>query len=104
MQQHHLGNPKTLRSRRTISISPAFVDLLRPHIEDWAADDFAFVDKTGNAIRHSTFHLYHWQPLIERLTEAGVSPFRFHDLPPPPAAGLIAGGTPLPHIQARLGM
>ena len=33
----------------------------------------------------------------------GLSPFRFHDLRHTHVAWLIAGGTPLPHIQARLG-
>jgi len=103
MQQHHLGNPKTVRSRRTISISPALVELLRPHVEGRAADDFVFVNKAGNAIRHSTFHIYHWQPLMERLLEEGINPFRFHDLRHTHVAWLIAGGAPLPHIQARLG-
>lgn len=103
MQQDHFGNPKTLRSRRTISISPALVDLLRPHVEGRAADDFVFVNKAGNAIRHSTFHLYHWQPLMARLLDEGINPFRFHDLRHTHVAWLIAGGAPLPHIQARLG-
>jgi integrase len=33
----------------------------------------------------------------------GLAPFRFHDLRHTHVAWLIAGGAPLPHIQARLG-
>ena len=32
-----------------------------------------------------------------------IAPFRFHDLRHTHVAWLIAGGAPLPHIQARLG-
>ena len=32
-----------------------------------------------------------------------LAPFRFHDLRHTHVAWLIAGGAPLPHIQARLG-
>ena len=34
---------------------------------------------------------------------AGVRPIRFHDLRHTHVAWLVAGGAPLPHIQARLG-
>jgi integrase len=40
---------------------------------------------------------------MKKLTEAGVPPFRFHDLRHTHVAWLVAGGAPLPHIQARLG-
>src|SRR4030095_4129988 len=33
----------------------------------------------------------------------GLAPFRFHDLRHTHVAWLVAGGAPLPHIQARLG-
>jgi hypothetical protein len=35
--------------------------------------------------------------------DRGVPPFRFHDLRHTHVAWLVAGGVPLPHIQARLG-
>jgi hypothetical protein len=40
---------------------------------------------------------------MDALAERGVAPFRFHDLRHTHVAWLIAGGVPLPHIQARLG-
>lgn len=37
------------------------------------------------------------------IKKLGVPPFRFHDLRHTHVSWLIAGGAPLPHIQARLG-
>ena len=44
-----------------------------------------------------------WYPLMAELRREGVAPFRFHDLRHTHVAWLVAGGAPLPHIQARLG-
>ena len=103
MRGHHLGNPKTPKSRRTITIAPAIVDLLHPYVEGRAADDFVFTSPTGLAIHNSDFYERVWQPLSVELQDAGVAPFRFHDLRHTHVAWLIAGGAPLPLIQARLG-
>lgn len=103
MRQHHLGSPKTPKSRRTISIAPAVVDLVRPHIEGRAADDFVFVSPTGLPLHSSDFYERVWVPLGRRLKATGIVPFRFHDLRHTHVAWLVAGGAPLPHIQARLG-
>lgn len=44
-----------------------------------------------------------WYPLMAELCREGVAPFRFHDLRHTHVAWLVAGGAPLPNIQARLG-
>lgn len=103
MRQHHLGNPKTPKSRRTVSISPALVELLRSHVQRRAADDFVFASPTGLPLHNSDFYERVWIPLGRALQEEGIAPFRFHDLRHTHVAWLIAGGAPLPHIQARLG-
>ena len=103
MRQHHLGNPKTPRSRRTISIAPAVVELLRPHLQGRAADDFVFTSPTGLALHNGDFYARVWLPLTAQLKTTGVAPFRFHDLRHTHVAWLVAGGAPLPHIQARVG-
>jgi len=38
-----------------------------------------------------------------QLRRDGIAPFRFHDLRHTHMAWLVAGGAPLPHIQAWLG-
>lgn len=42
MRGHHLGNPKTPKSRRTITISPAVATVLRRRIDSLQPDDFVF--------------------------------------------------------------
>jgi integrase len=44
-----------------------------------------------------------WRKLMQALAAEGIAPFRFHDLRHTHIAWLVAGGAPLPHIQARLG-
>jgi integrase len=103
MRGHHLGNPKTPKSRRTVTISSEIVRLLSRLVEGKAADDFVFVTPTGRPIHNADFYERVWYPLMKKLPEAGVPPFRFHDLRHTHVAWLVAGGAPLPHIQARLG-
>ena len=103
MRQHYLGNPKTPKSRRTISISARIAAILEGLIEGRAANDFVFVSPTGLPVHNSDFYRRVWQPLMDELTEDGIASLRFHDLRHTHVAWLIAGGAPLPHIQARLG-
>lgn len=103
MRQYHLGSPKTPRSRRTITIAPAVVEVLRPLIAHRAADDFVFTTGTGRPWHNSDFYVRVWKPLMSQLSETGLASYRFHDLRHTHVAWLVAGGAPLPHIQARLG-
>ena len=103
MREHYLGNPKTPKSRRTVSISPGIATILEKLVEGKAANDFVFLSPTGLPIHNADFYTRVWQPLMEELIEDGMAPFRFHDLRHTHVSWLIAGGAPLPHIQARLG-
>jgi integrase len=47
MRGHHLGNPKTPKSRRTIEISDDVTAILARLVAGKAADDFVFVSPTG---------------------------------------------------------
>jgi integrase len=103
MRGHHLGNPKTPKSKRTIEISDELVTVLKRHINGRAADDFVFVTPTGLPLHNADYYERAWTPLMGTIRKLGVAPFRFHDLRHTHVAWLIAGGVPLPHIQARLG-
>lgn len=103
MREHHLGNPKTPKSRRTITVAPEVAAILAKRIEDRAADDFVFISRTGRPMHNGDFYAHVWRKLMTRLEAEGVPPFRFHDLRHTHVAWLVAGGAPLPHIQARLG-
>lgn len=103
MRQHHLGHPKTPRSRRTVTVSPAVAEALSRQIAGKAPDDFVFTTRTGRPLHNGDFYSGVWRKLQRELAEEGVAPFRFHDLRHTHVAWLVAGGAPLPHIQARLG-
>lgn len=64
MREHYLGNPKTPRSRRTITISPAVVQVLAEQIEGKAADDFDFTNRSGLPLHNSDFYVQVWKPLM----------------------------------------
>ena len=68
-----------------------------------AADDFVFTSRTGLPLHNGDFYTHVWRKLMTTVAAEGLAPFRFHDLRHTHVAWLIAGGAPLPHIQARLG-
>ena len=103
MRGHHLGNPKTPRSRRTVTVSHEIAAVLAHHIHGRAPDDFVFTTPTGRPLHGADFYERIWYPLMAQLRRDGIAPFRFHDLRHTHVAWLVAGGAPLPHIQARLG-
>ena len=103
MREHYLSNPKTPKSRRTVSISSRMASILENLIEGKAANNFVFVSPTGRPVHNSDFYTRVWRPLMDELIEDGIAAFRFHDLRHTHVSWLIAGGAPLPHIQARLG-
>lgn len=103
MRDRYLGNPKTAKSRRTIEISDKVATILERRVAGKSADDFVFVSPKGLPLHNSDFFVRVWTPLMGKLADRGVAPFRFHDLRHTHVAWLIAGGVPLPHIQARLG-
>lgn len=68
-----------------------------------AADDFLFVTRNGFPLHNADFHTHVWRKLMKMVEAEGIPRFRFHDLRHTHVAWLVAGGAPLPHIQARLG-
>ncbi len=103
MRGHYLGNPKTPKSRRTVTVSAELAAVLSRLVAGRAPDDFVFTTPTGRPVHSADFYERVWHPLMGRLREEGLAPFRFHDLRHTHVAWLVAGGAPLPHIQARLG-
>ncbi len=98
MRDHHLGNPKTPKSRRTITISSAIAKALRQQIEGKQPDDFVFTSRTGLPLHNGDFYIHVWRKLMKALAAEGIAPFQFHDLRHTHVAWLVAGGTPLPNI------
>ncbi|HLM23353.1 MAG TPA: tyrosine-type recombinase/integrase, partial [Propionibacteriaceae bacterium] len=59
--------------------------------------------RTGLPLHNGDFYTHVWRKLMIAVAAEHMATFRFHDLRHTHVAWLIAGGAPLPHIQARLG-
>ena len=105
-----LGTTKTSRGRRTIGLWPSLVTALG---EPGDADALMFSNEDGGHMWHGHFTNRVWKKAVtaaqdaEQCAAAGLprltqSP-RIHDMRHSHASWLIASGTPLPYIQARLG-
>ena len=92
MRDHHLGNPKTPKSRRTITISPTVAAVLARRIEGKQPDDFVFTSRTGLPLHNGDFYTHVWRKLMKALAAEGFAPLRFHDLRHTHVAWLVAGG------------
>lgn len=110
-----VGPTKSRKSRRTITLPPELVEVLRPLVDGRKRNARVFLPPNGGPLRHKTFYTDVWQAKCLRSRfksgrkPAGVEPVlsdpqpRIHDLRHSHVAWLIAQGAPLPVIQARLG-
>lgn len=100
----YLGPPKTKKSRRSISLPPSLVAVVRPIVEGTAQDQCVFRTGTGSPIKHSTFFVY-WKRALDDLkypAGAGNRP-RIHDLRHTHASLMLAAGMPIYDLSRRLG-
>ncbi|MEV5042715.1 tyrosine-type recombinase/integrase [Microbacterium sp. LMI1x-1-1.1] len=105
-----LKHPKSSRARRTISVPPDIVDALG---KPGRSDALIFANSNGKHLWMGRFRASVWDPAVEKAIDPeacepyGLVPLRRkptpHDLRHSHASWLIAGGAPLPFVQARLG-
>ncbi|MEU7366616.1 site-specific integrase [Streptomyces hygroscopicus] len=99
-----LGKPQTKKSRRTVVLSPALIEIVERNTKGKKAEDFIFTTAWGKAWRHANFYYRRWQPAVLAAQEKGLTKKpRPHDLRHTHVSWLIAANVPLPAIQARLG-
>lgn len=114
-----MGEPKSRRSRRTITIPHSLADELIP-LTSRPGDELLFLTRYDRPVRHSNFRQRVWLPALRSMQRCGEhqdqpkpcgtdcvghvpkAP-RIHDLRHSHASWLIAAGVPLPAIQRRLG-
>lgn len=97
----YIGQPKTKKSKRTISLPNEVVVAIRPLVEGRKRTERLFTNRRDEWIRHQTFYREHWRKsCTKNIPEPRP---RIHDIRHSHVAMLIAAGTSLPVIQARLG-
>lgn len=123
-----IGEPKTKRSRRTLDLSPALVDMLVRHVAAKGPGEFVFTTAAGRPVRHNNYYYRVWVPAVFKATncvmhreqkeDAGnwrkhrepcgcpgmlTKQPRLHDLRHSQISWLIDAGVSLPEIQRRAG-
>lgn len=97
-----LGEPKSRRSRRTISLPDEAVDVVIPLVAGRASADRLFTSVEGHTVHHGNFRNRVWLPAIRRAEGLEKQP-RIHDLRHTHVGFLIEEGVNLVAIQRRLG-
>lgn len=99
----YIGPPKTKKSRRSVSLPPSVVEVIRAAVES-AKDGYVFRTTYGGPIRHATFYDF-WAAALDTLGYArgrGLRP-RIHDLRHTHASLMLASGMPIYELSRRLG-
>lgn len=96
-----MGLPKSSRSRRTLAIGPAMVEVLRPRMD---RGDLLFTNSQGRQLMQASVRVYTWGPAVKAAQSKGLTKQpRVHDLRHSHAAYLISSGVPLLAVSRRLG-
>ncbi|MFE9192019.1 tyrosine-type recombinase/integrase [Micromonospora sp. NPDC007208] len=95
-----LTDPKTERSRRTVTFPPTVGHALAPLLVDRDRNAFLFTDLDGVRPVTRNFRQRVW-PRI--LADAGLGRLRLHDLRHTHVAHLISAGVPLTAVSRRMG-
>lgn len=100
----YVGPPKTKKSRRTISLSPSLVEMLRPCVEDAGAEGLVFRTSYGGPIRHSSFYEF-WAAALDSLgyPEGSGNRPRIHDMRHTHASLMLGAGMSPFELSRRLG-
>lgn len=97
-----VGPTKTKKSRRTVTLPNEVIEAVTPLL-DRKRTERLFLPPNGGPLRHRTFYRDIWLKKCCANSEIREPYPRLHDLRHSHVAWLIAQGTPLPVIQARLG-
>jgi integrase len=96
--------PKSARSRRTVTLTARQVELLATAVDGKAASDLVFVNQAGHRIEGGTFYGGVWDVARKRAEATGFGKHpRIHDLRHSHAAVLLSGGQPVLAVSRRLG-
>ncbi|WP_372595565.1 tyrosine-type recombinase/integrase [Actinotalea sp.] len=97
----YLGAPKTRKGRRTVSLPPELVPVLRAQAQGRAGGDLLFTAAQGGRVSAQHFHGRVWRPA---LAAAGLTKRpRVHDLRHSHASHMLAQGEDIYSLSRRMG-
>jgi integrase len=91
--------PKTSSGKRTVSLNPRLIEMLRFHLAGAPESALVFPSREGHMLNEANFRRV-WGPAVER---AGLIPLSVHDLRHTHTSWLIEEGWPEVKIVRRLG-
>lgn len=91
-------DPKSSAGKRTVTIPPHVLPILRQHAEKFAGDEFFFVDRYGTRVRSNAVY----QAFVRARKKVGVI-ITFHDLRHTGQSLAAATGASLVDLKQRLG-
>lgn len=101
----YVGDPKTKKSRRTVSLPPSLVKVISPLIAVAAKDGgLVFREESAGPIRQSKMFNY-WKRALNRLEWSRVTGERprIHDMRHTHASLMLGAGMPIYSLSRRLG-
>lgn len=99
-----LGEPKTRRSRRSVSVPESVLADLRHRVEGKTGSELVFTTPGGSPLSNSNFRDRVWRPAIKAAEARGLAVHpRIHDLRHTHVSWLLDEGIDLVRIQRRLG-
>lgn len=90
--------PKSDAGKRTVTIPPHVIPVLRTHATEFAGEEFYFVDRDGTRVRSNAVY----QAFVRARKKVGVS-ITFHDLRHTGQSLAAATGASLVDLKQRLG-
>lgn len=93
------GDPKTEAGKRTITIPPHVVPVVRLHLDEFAGPQRLFVSRDGSPLRGNTLY----QAFVRARKRVGLDHLTFHDLRHTGQTLAAQTGATLPDLMKRLG-
>jgi integrase len=93
------GDPKTEAGRRTVSIPPHVIPVVRLHLDEFAGRDRLFVSRDGGPLRGNTLY----QAFARARKRVGLDHMSFHDLRHTGQTLAAQTGATLADLMKRLG-
>lgn len=90
--------PKSEAGKRTVTVPPHVLDILKTHAQEFAGDELFFVGRDGQRMRGNALY----QAFVRAREKAGVS-LAFHDLRHTGQSLAAASGANLADLRKRLG-